>query len=795
MAFQLSPGVNFSEIDLTNATAAVATTEGALAGVFRWGPINERKLITSETQLVDVYGAPNTRFTNSPTNSTTWTNHETFYTAANFLGYTNALYVNRVVELGNADASKNAKVSGDNGGSNDVVTAKYYGALGNSVEVSYCTGDGDGDSDGLGLHQFNGVNGTGTVTVNPSNGGDANKSLTFEGLGTAAELNKLTKGTKITIRTASDENSDVIQEVYLAGDATAVSATGSADTETVITGAAPTSDSGSLNSSGLIIHDETGGNPAAIAASILASSIISLAAQVDADGGDIHDIDLGDPVTFDAGTSGVPGGLVDGKTYFAIPVSDADATVGETVDDDTDTRAFKLAATYEDATNHTDAAPKHVEITSLAAGGASTTGTFDFFDEFDATAPIAGRYTGLVNGTAYYTKTWGDADLFDSAPTSASNLHIVVKDIDGEITGTAGSVIETFENVSETPGAKKEDGTSNFITDVLVASSKWISVAETKADDLSAASSSRPLTGGSDGEDEKDISLGRLALGYDLFADATQVDVSFILQGKPRGNNGYELANYIIDNVAETRRDCVAFVSPVQTATTAQTIVDFAGSVSASTYAVVDSGYKYQYDKYSDAYRYVPLNGDIAGLCARTDDLRDPWFSPAGYNRGSVKNVVKLNFNPNKAQRDLLYKNGVNPVITQPGQGTVLFGDKTFSGVTSAFDRINVRRLFIVLEKTIANAAKSTLFEFNDEFTRATFRNLVEPFLRDVQGRRGIYDFKVVCDESNNTGQVIDTNSFVGDIYIKPARSINFIQLNFVAVRTGVEFSEVVGAA
>jgi phage tail sheath protein FI len=207
----------------------------------------------------------------------------------------------------------------------------------------------------------------------------------------------------------------------------------------------------------------------------------------------------------------------------------------------------------------------------------------------------------------------------------------------------------------------------------------------------------------------------------------------------------------------------------------------------------MDSGWKYQYDKYNDVYRYVPLNGDIAGLCVRTDDTRDPWFSPAGYNRGVIKNVIKLPYNPDKADRDILYKNKVNPVITQPGQGTLLFGDKTLLAKPSAFDRINVRRLFIVLEKAIATAAKYTLFEFNDEFTRAQFRNMVEPFLRDVQGRRGIFDFRVVCDETNNTGEVIDSNRFVGDIYIKPARAINFIQLNFVAVRTGVEFSEVVG--
>jgi phage tail sheath protein FI len=208
---------------------------------------------------------------------------------------------------------------------------------------------------------------------------------------------------------------------------------------------------------------------------------------------------------------------------------------------------------------------------------------------------------------------------------------------------------------------------------------------------------------------------------------------------------------------------------------------------------VVDSGWKYQYDKYNDVYRYIPLNGDTAGLCVRTDDLRDPWFSPAGYNRGVMKNVIKLPYNPDRADRDILYKAKVNPVITQPGQGTILFGDKTLLAKPSAFDRINVRRLFIVLEKAIATAAKYTLFEFNDEFTRAQFRNMVEPFLRDVQGRRGIFDFRVVCDETNNTGEVIDSNRFIGDIYIKPARAINFIQLNFVAVRTGVEFSEVVG--
>jgi phage tail sheath protein FI len=207
----------------------------------------------------------------------------------------------------------------------------------------------------------------------------------------------------------------------------------------------------------------------------------------------------------------------------------------------------------------------------------------------------------------------------------------------------------------------------------------------------------------------------------------------------------------------------------------------------------MDSGYKYQYDKYNDLYRWVPLNGDIAGTCVRTDNTNDAWWSPAGYNRGQVKNVVKLAWNPRKAERDVLYSNGVNPVITSPGQGTILFGDKTLQAKPSAFDRINVRRLFIVLEKAISTAAKYQLFEFNDAFTRAQFKNLVVPYLRTVKGRRGITDFQVICDDTNNTAQIIDTNQFVGDIYIKPARSINFIQLNFVAVPSGVQFSEIVG--
>ena len=401
------------------------------------------------------------------------------------------------------------------------------------------------------------------------------------------------------------------------------------------------------------------------------------------------------------------------------------------------------------------------------------------------------KYTGASIYASTFSTQWGDANLFDAGP-STNGVHVVVRDADGAISGVVGTVLERWENLSTSPTATKYDGSTNFIVDVLEQNSSWIAVSNAKSVLIAATtfSSGATLTSGSDGLDEVGITVSDLAAGYDLYVDSSEVDISFVIQGKAKGTT---LANYIIDNICEVRRDCVAFISPELSDTTVDNIINFTGTLSSSTFAVVDSGYKYQYDKYADVYRWIPLNADVAGLCARTDDVRDPWFSPAGYNRGNIKNVVKLLVNPSKAQRDLLYKNSINPVVTQPGQGTVLFGDKTFTSTVSAFDRINVRRLFIVLEKTIGTAAKSTLFEFNDDFTRAQFTNLVEPFLRDVQGIRGIYDFKVVCDETNNTAQVIDSNQFVGDIYIKPARSINFIQLNFVAVRSGVEFSEIVG--
>jgi phage tail sheath protein FI len=298
------------------------------------------------------------------------------------------------------------------------------------------------------------------------------------------------------------------------------------------------------------------------------------------------------------------------------------------------------------------------------------------------------------------------------------------------------------------------------------------------------------LTGGVDGT----IATGNVISAYDLFDSTEAVDISLVISGPANES----LADSLI-TMCEDRKDCIVFLSPEKSdvvnnpgseVTDTKTYRD---TLTTSSYAVMDSNWKYQYDKYNDVYRWIPCNGDVAGLCARTDLERDPWFSPGGLNRGIIKNVIKLAYNPSKTNRDDLYVKGINPIVSFQGEGTVLFGDKTLLVKPSAFDRINVRRLFIVLEKAIARAARFSLFEFNDQFTRAQFVSLVEPFLRDVQGRRGITDFRVVCDETNNTGEVIDRNEFIGDIYIKPARSINFIQLNFVAVRTGVAFEEIVG--
>lgn len=637
MPFQVSPGVNVSEIDLTTVVPAVSTTEGALAGVFKWGPVNTRVLVDSEETLAARFGKPQTGF-----------NPETFFTAANFLAYGNKLYVTRVADTAAKNAAVGTAPRVDNGddlsaiGTANHWVAKYPGDLGNSIKVSLC-------------------------------------------------------------RTAND---------YL-----------ESSTATIAIGAGSSTGTTSADLS-------TGGS-----------------------GADL--IVVGDVLKVGNTNPGV------GIHYLTVKAID------------------------------------------------TTTITFEQ------------KYTGAVaiaGATHTVSRLWGHHNLVSSAPgTSAfveakggvgDEVHVVVSDEDGLITGEKGSVLEVFEGLSRATDAKTESGESNFWCDVIDSRSNYVwgksaygLAANTTAAQSVALSTDNAsyssLTGGMDSAVEASIPLADVISGYDLYKSAEDVDISLLLQGK--GNADGTLAKYLIDNIADDRKDCVVFISPDRADVVNNTngerdaIISYRNSLTNSSYAFLDSGYKYMYDKYNDVYTYVPLNGDMAGLAVRSDELRDAWFSPAGFNRGQIKNIVKLAYNPKKADRDILYQADVNPVVTFPGQGTVLFGDKTLLGKPSAFDRINVRRLFIVLEKAISTASKFTLFEFNDPFTRSQFKNLVEPFLRDIQGRRGIYDFKVVCDETNNTGEVIDGNRFIGDIYVKPAKSINFIQLNFVAVRTGVEFNEIVG--
>ena len=708
MAFQVSPGINVSEIDLTTTVPALATTIGAIGGVFRWGPIGKFVLVDSENTLAARYG--------KPTNN----NYETFFTAANFLAYGNALYVSRAgnnsvlnaVANGSAAATiANCRVpnAGDfenKGASNTLFTgaefiARYPGELGNSLKVSTCSSPNQ-YSKSINMFSGNSVGGAaaGPATVAADDG---------------FKLNQLSNAA-ISI------------------------AVNSAVANVVLTWVEPGVGGGNLT------YAET-----KTAAGLLLSSL-----------------SVGDYIEL-------------GNSTIGTQVLKIKTLPGAVSDDAASLAYFPI--TFETTWN------KSANVSSNTISR-----KWEFYNTVSA-AP----------GTSQ--------TVTDAGSTVVDQISVVVVDEDGKFSGTPGAVLEVYQNLSRATDAKNDDGTTNFYKTVINDNSNYVwaaadrsGAATTTASAVANTTNSVPYTksfaGGDDGVTETTVSVSSLAAAYDLFADASSVDISLLLAGKAMGNsNGEQLANYLVDNIAEVRKDCVVFVSPDKAdvvgagveGNQAANIVQFRNAFRNTSYAVIDSGYKYQYDKYNDVYRYVPLNGDIAGLTARTDDVRDPWFSPAGFARGQIKNLVKLAYNPSKADRDTLYKKDINPVVTFPGQGTVLYGDKTALGRNSAFDRINVRRLFIVLEKTIATASNSTLFEFNDEFTRAQFRNLVEPFLRDVQGRRGIYDFRVVCDETNNTAEVIDSNRFVGDIYIKPAKSINFIQLNFVAVRSGVEFTEVVG--
>jgi Phage tail sheath protein subtilisin-like domain/Phage tail sheath C-terminal domain len=726
MPFQVSPGVNVSEIDLTTVVPAVSTTEGAIAGVFHWGPVDQRILVDSETTLVNRFGKPSTH------------NAETFFTAANFLSYGNQLYVTRTA---NVTVSTSTSYTYANGSSAtlaaNVISA--YTAIGNTSAVTTRTLYNIKNRDDFDAKQpsFDDAGENGVIFAAKYPGSYGN-SLRVSQCDTS---NQFSQRLQVTPNTFISNTASSIR--FVVGNTAAVVAVSNSST-------------GSLSDAANVVNTVFGS------------------------------LNVGDVIV--AGNTTIGFQRLKVASFSALDASDNSANLTSTswsaLDPQTNSTHYFATINFETKYN-----------LAKSANNVLIDREWEYAYLFD-TAP----------GTSYWQSTKG-------GNTSVTDeLHIVVVDRLGSFTGSPGTIVETYKEVSRATDAKLEDGTSNYYMNVINDTSNYIwatnarsGAAAAPSATVATSSATTPLSfnlsGGSDGFDEDTIEVGDVLRGYDLYASPQSVDVSLILQGKARGpNDNYtQLANYLTQNIAEVRKDCVVFATPPvgyvvrNPGGEAISTLTYRNSLVSSSYLVVDSAYKYQYDKYNDMYRYVPLNGDTAGLCVRTDSERDPWYSPAGFNRGQVKNIIKLSYNPSQTERDLLYKAGVNPVVTFPGQGTVLFGDKTALARPSAFDRINVRRLFITLEKSISTASKYMLFEFNDTFTRAQFRNMVEPFLRDIQGRRGIYDFKVVCDESNNPASVIDRGEFVGDIYIKPARSINFIQLNFVAVRTGVEFNEIVG--
>jgi len=640
MAFQVSPGVLVQERDLTRIIPAVSTSVGAFAGEFRKGPLDEIITLSSEQELVETFGKPDSN------------NFEDFFSAANFLQYSNAL---RVVRAQNSSVA-NAVASGSSfviknetdyinnfatgQGSVGEWAARTAGAWGNNLLVSIC----------------------------PS--AAAYETTVVTTLGTAA----VAGATSVTVTSGTN---------IAVGDIINFSTTASTS-------------------------DYNDGHEYRVTAK--STNVITI-------------------VRHPSGTGGLQ----------------RDVVINSNI-----RRRWR------------------------------------FYDQ------VAG-----APGTSPYATSKGGSN---------DEIHVIVVDEDGGISGTANTVLEVYQKLSKASDAKTPQGDTNYYPTVIQTRSKnvyWMdhnsggsNWGNTASGTTFTAVTTPTLTSLQSGSDGSAVTIAQKKTAYEKFLDSETVDVGLIIAGS---GDSTHVDNVI--SIAEDRKDAVAFVSPERSDvvnvananTQTSNVIGFYNTIRSSSYVVFDSGYKYQYDRYNDVYRFVPLNGDIAGLSARTDLIADSWYSPAGFNRGTIRGAVKLAFNPNKTQRDDLYRNRVNAVVTFPGQGTVLFGDKTGLSAPSAFDRINVRRLFIVLEKAISTASKFQLFEFNDEFTRANFRNIVEPFLREVQGRRGLTDFLVVCDETNNTGEVIDRNEFIAEIFVKPARSINFITLQFVATRTGVSFEEVAG--
>jgi len=777
----VSPGVEVIEKDFSSVAPSVSTSVGAFAGQFAKGPVEEPVLISSENELVSVFGAPTAE------NASSW------FAAANFLSYSNKLYVCR-----SENNSYNAVSTARGSISAADIRLTNSGAFTGYVEdtenitLTFSAPQIEGGVTATGTAIWTGGTSFNITITNPGYGYTAVPTVTAAAPGaggTAATFNV----DRLTLTGIRIKNLD------------AYNAAGY-DTGAGVVGPWAAKTAGAWANGMRIITIDSGNWTAQPQAyKNLFSRVPGTSAWAATKG--IADDEMHILVIDNTqGTiSGTPSGVLE-KFEFVSKVFDALKTDGSqnyyqnvmnsnsryvwwmdhpTIDNYSEFNNGQVASNFSNniivnkpavfnSTNKT--------ITITDATALTQVGNFKTF--WDGAVDKVTRQISISNTT-------NNNDVYTVANITTTLSGAVV-------TGYVITVVEPISSGSETSATIVSVSKANW----GLSSSAVIAITGNARMKVfrSAVTGSRSLVYGKDDFTSTDALL---QAAWEKFSAQDEYDISLL----PLGNVSPVVANYVFSNIVSIRKDCMMFVSP-RNVDTGNPITGPSGSTSAITlmtnyrdaaniagneasYVVMDSGFKYQYDRYNDRYVWVPLNGDVAGLCARTDNIADPWFSPGGLNRGAIKNIVKLAYNPNAAERDILYPQSINPVVTFKGQGTFLYGDKTLLLSTSAFSRINVRRLFIVLEKTISRAAKFQLFEFNDGFTRAQFKNLVEPYLREVQGRRGIVDYRVVCDETNNTGEVVDGNRFVADIFIKPNRSINFITLNFIAARSGVSFEEI----
>ena len=699
MTFGISPGIYTREIDLSNFVTGIGTTIGAASGIFTWGPINQPMLLGSSNALVNTFGPP------------TNLNPETWFTASNFLDYSNSMWVCRSANTtaNTANAAYNAvantgaianiiqnvilnnttfqtQIFSD---ANVPYIAKWAGSMGNSLRVSQC--------DGANSYSSN-VSLSGSILSGISLGNTYSGSFTI-GIGSNVGI--------ITV-TQTNASNVAAGNVY----ATALAAAFTPGDNIYVGG--------------------FGGGPQAL--NVLKLSSIS-------------------PAVTNATVTTM-------NVNFYSP--------------------SRLSQSY-------------------------VANTLQRYWEF------YNAVVGKPGETASVLSITGNSSLVDQ-------LSVVVVDNKGLFTGVAGTILEVYNNLSFATDAVNPDGTTAYYRTVINNQSPYIwnvadragMVSNTTATIINStnlAPISLNFSLGQDGDSELVAPLATLSTGWSMFLNKTTYPVNLIISGHPTGGtatvngktyNNFQLTNWLAQTIVPGRiNDCVVFASPDKATVVnnsgneAVDIVNWSTLINPSTYLVMDSGYKWQYDRYNNIYRWIPLNGDIAGLCAYTDAVSFPWFSPAGVNRGLIKNTIKLAYNPQMNDRDYFYPNGINPVISDPGYGVYLDGDRTFTLQNTSFNRINVRRLFIYLEQSIASATKPILFEINDVFTQNQFKSIVNPFLKGVKGARGIYDFVTVCDGTNNTPQVVDSNQFLGAMYVKPAKSTNYIRLDFISVPSGVSFSAI----